>query len=94
MVFIMPGGLVQDAQKGHKLSTERQQTFLGWLDLAAGMVEVADEESDLWTGKNVSVLPVVGDVPMNWTVPWIMIVGLCSTYAPWSYGVMNKVGLV
>ncbi|KAF2424445.1 oxidreductase B/ cytochrome P450 monooxygenase [Tothia fuscella] len=94
VTFIMPGGLIQDAQKGHKLSTEKQQTFLGWLDLAAGMVEVADEESDVWRGKNVSVLPVVGDVPVNWMVPWYMVLGMCLTYAPWSYGAMKRLGLV
>ncbi|KAK3117869.1 hypothetical protein LTR53_000282 [Teratosphaeriaceae sp. CCFEE 6253] len=47
-VFIKPGGLVHDAQKGHELSTERQQTFLSFLDLAAGMIEVADAKRGSW----------------------------------------------
>lgn len=94
VVYIKPGGLIQDKQKGHKLSTERQQTFLGWLDLAAGMVEVADEESDVWNGKEVSVLPTATDVPVEWRVPIWMVYGLVLTYFPWVYGPAKKVGLL
>lgn len=89
--FIKPGGLIHAPQKGHKLSTERQQTFLGWLDLAAGMVEVADEESGVWSGKDVSVLPLADDVPINYMVPWYMVLGLTLTYAPWLYGSMKRI---
>ena len=38
LIFIKPGGLVHDAPVGHRLSTTRQQTFLSFADLGAGMV--------------------------------------------------------
>lgn len=92
--YMMPGGLIQAPQTGHKLSTEKQQTFLGWLDLAAGMIEVADEKSEVWRGKNVSVLPLANDVPINWMVPLYMAIGLILTYLPWLYRPAKRVGLM
>ena len=52
---MMPGGLSHDVQQGHELSEEKQQTFISFLDLAAGMVEVADADAR-WDGKHVSVV--------------------------------------
>ena len=47
VTFIKPGALVHDAQKGHALSTERAgKGCLGYLDLAAGMIEAAGADSD------------------------------------------------
>ena len=94
VTYIKPGGLIQAPQKGHKLSTERQQTFLGWLDLAAGMVEVAEEESEVWRGREVSVLPVAEDVPIEWRVPIWMVMGFVLTYFPWVYAPAKRVGLL
>ncbi|KAL8634594.1 MAG: hypothetical protein Q9228_007810, partial [Teloschistes exilis] len=38
-VFIQPGGLVEDKQHGHAVSTEKMHTFTSYADLAAGMIE-------------------------------------------------------
>jgi len=84
-VFIKPGGLVHDAQKGHELSTERQQTFLSFLDLAAGMVEVADAKEATWDMQDVSVVPTTKDVKIEWWVPWFMVQGLLCHFCPWIY---------
>jgi oxidoreductase AflX len=84
-VFIKPGGLVHDKQKGHALSTERQQTFLSFLDLAAGMVEVADTEGDKWDMKNVSVLPTAKDVKIEWMAPINLVKGLLCHFFPSTY---------
>jgi hypothetical protein len=48
--FVMPGGIVHDVQKGHELSTTRQQTFVSFLDVAAG-VQCADE-GERWDGAH------------------------------------------
>ncbi len=80
--FIKPGGLVHDRQRGHELSTERQQTFLSFLDLAAGMVEVADTEGDKWDMRNVSVLPTSKDVKFEWMAPVYLVKGLFYHFFP------------
>ncbi|KAI9843132.1 MAG: hypothetical protein M1837_006585 [Sclerophora amabilis] len=83
--FIKPGGLVHDAQKGHELSTEIQQSFLSFLDLAAGMVEVADTEGDRWDMKNVSVPPTAPDVKFEWWAPVNLVKGLLCHFFPSAY---------
>ena len=86
--FIQPGGIVEDAQKGHALDLEREKTFISYLDLAAGMIEVADagEKYD-WTG--VSVVPTAKDVKIRWMVPWDIMVGLLWHYLPWLYWIFH-----
>lgn len=56
-VYIKPGALSHDVQGGHVLSTEQQASPVSFLDVAAGMVECADEGEGRWTGREVSVLP-------------------------------------
>lgn len=70
-VYIKPGGLVHDCAKGHMLSTERQQTFLSYLDSAAGVVEVADADNNQWDLKNVSVVPAAPGTRFEWAVPYL-----------------------
>ena len=84
-VYIKPGGLVLDSPKGHILSTERQQTFLSYADLAAGMVEVADADDDKWDLKNVSVLPAAPGTRVEWRIPYFFLVGMLYWYLPFTY---------
>ena len=83
--FVKPGGLVHDAQKGYELSTERQQTFLSYLDLAAGMVEIADTDGDVWNMEDVSVLPTAKDVKIEWWVLWFLVKGWLYHFFPSVY---------
>ena len=83
--FIQPGGLVHDEQKGHELSLETEKTFLSYLDLAAGMVEVADEEGNRYDWKGVSVLPTAGNVKIEWKAPIYLLKGLICNFFPWTY---------
>ncbi|TKA81842.1 hypothetical protein B0A49_01072 [Cryomyces minteri] len=85
VTFIQPGGLVHDAQKGHVLSVERQKTFLSFLDLAAGMVEVADTEGEQFDWVGVSVLPTAKDVKTEWMVPVTLMKGILVHFFPWMY---------
>ncbi|KAL2131432.1 hypothetical protein VTI74DRAFT_5122 [Chaetomium olivicolor] len=55
-VFVKPGALVHDRQSGHEVSTTKAKTPLSFLDLAAGMLEVADDDKGLYDMRNVSVL--------------------------------------
>lgn len=53
--FCKPGGISHDKQFGHVLtSTGKCQTFVSFLDVAAGMVQMADEGGK-WVGKGVTV---------------------------------------
>ncbi|KAI4123247.1 MAG: hypothetical protein LQ338_005359 [Usnochroma carphineum] len=83
VVFIQPGGLVEDKQHGHALSLEKQKTFLSYADLAAGMIEVAEKGGYDW--QAVAVVPTTNDTAIEWSVPGKMIKGLTFHFAPWMY---------
>ena len=84
--FVMPGGLTHDVQKGHGLSTEKQQTFISFLDLAATMIEVADAESEKWHMAHVSVVFTGGQKErFEWKAPPILLRGLLCYWFPWLY---------
>ena len=86
MTFVMPGGLSHDVQQGHELSEEKQQTFISFLDLAAGMVEVADADAR-WDGKHVSVVLKGGrKAKIEYWAPVILGRGLLTYLFPWAYG--------
>ena len=85
MTFVMPGGLSHDVRQGHELSAERQQTFISFLDLAAGMVEVADADAR-WEGKHVSVVLKEGrKARIEWWAPVLLGKGLLCYAFPWLY---------
>jgi putative NADH-flavin reductase len=87
MTFVMPGGLTHDVQQGHEISAERQQTFISFLDLAAGMIEVADAEGDRWEGGHVSVLLKGGrKAKIEWQALVVLGKGLLCYLCPWLYG--------
>lgn len=88
--FVKPGGLAHDAQKGHELSTERQVTFLSFLDLAAGMVEIADAEGEGWDGRDVSVVPTAEDVRIEWWAPYYLFRGLLFHFFPSAYPLLGS----
>ena len=72
VTFIQPGGLVHDTPKGHALSLERQQTFLSYPDLAAGIIEAAIASGEEYSWKGVSVVPTSNDTKVEWRVPLFM----------------------
>ncbi|KAL8874303.1 MAG: hypothetical protein Q9174_000343 [Haloplaca sp. 1 TL-2023] len=82
-VFIQPGGLVEDKQRGHAIDTEKEQTFLSYADLAAGMIEVAEKGGYDWRG--ISVVPTTKDTKIEWRVPGRMVKGLTFHFFPWMY---------
>ncbi|KAL8722822.1 MAG: hypothetical protein Q9225_000771 [Loekoesia sp. 1 TL-2023] len=91
VVFIQPGGLVEDKQHGHALSLDREKTFLSYADLAAGMIEVAEKGGYDWQG--VAVIPITNDTAIEWRVPGRMIKGLTFHFAPWMYRVTKSLHL-
>jgi putative NADH-flavin reductase len=85
-VFVMPGGIVHDELNGHELSMTKQQTFVSFLDVAAGMIECADEEGERWDGAHVSVVLKDGKrARIEWWVPVYMVKGMLCHFFPWLY---------
>jgi putative NADH-flavin reductase len=84
MTFVMPGEWTHDVQQGHELNLEKAQTFISFLYLAGGMIEVADAESGRWERKNVSVVLKGGrKVRFEWWAPIILGRNLLYHFCPW-----------
>ena len=88
--FIKPGGLVHDKQKGHEISMVTAKTPLSFLDLAAGMVEVADSDDGRYDMKNVSVLATAKDVVFPWDGIYFVFTGLLYHFFPWTYHYLGE----
>jgi len=83
--WVKPGGLSHDTQKGHVVSTDCAVTPLSFLDLAAGMVEVADDLTGTYAMCNVSVNPTAKDVAFPWSAPMALVRGLLFHFMPWTF---------
>lgn len=83
--WIKPGGLTHDNQKGHVLSKDMAKTPLSFMDLAAGMIEVADDREGTYAMANVAVNPTAKDVAFPWDAPLALLRGLLFHFLPWTY---------
>ena len=83
--WMKPGALSHDMQKGHILSKDQSVSPVSFLDLAAGMVEVADDMSGTYAMSNVSVNPTARNVGFPWDAPMALIKGLLFHFFPWTY---------
>lgn len=83
--WIKPGGLSHDKQQGHVLSKNTAKTPLSFLDLAAGMIEVADDMSGDYAMRNVAVNPTAKHVAFPWDAPVALFRGLLFHFLPWTY---------
>lgn len=81
--FVRPGALSHDTQKGHWLSTKVAKGPLSYMDLAAGMVEIA--QNDRFDMKGVAVNPRDQNVAFPWQAPMMLIKGLIVHFLPWTY---------
>lgn len=81
VTFIQPGALIEGEQKGHRLSMEDSGGgFVSYLDLAAGMIEVA--QSDKYDGKGVSVAPTTDNKKFEWAAAGRIVRGLVWYFLP------------
>lgn len=83
--IVKPGGLSWDVAKGHKLSFDEQQTFISYADMVNGMIEVADEESSRYEGRNVSVLVPSGGAKAAYENAPLLFKGLLVHFFPFLY---------
>jgi nucleoside-diphosphate-sugar epimerase len=83
-IYIKPGGLSVDEQRGHRLSFTEEKSPLSYLDLAAGMIEAADDEAGTYDGRNVGVCWKEGEARFPAGAPWCMFIGVVRHYFPWA----------
>ncbi|KAJ5762084.1 uncharacterized protein N7511_005466 [Penicillium nucicola] len=81
-VFIKPGALSIDVQRGHALSLVDEESPVSYLDLAAAMIEAADEDQGRYDMKNVSVVNTNGKAKFPVGTPMCLAVGLLRHYFP------------
>jgi putative NADH-flavin reductase len=86
-VYIKPAMLSVDVQRGHKLDMKDQdENPISYLDLAAGMIEAADDEGGLYDGMDVSVVNTAGHhATFPSGTPMCILVGLLCHYFPWLF---------
>ena len=95
MIFVQPGALVEDEQKGYKLSLDDyagNSPFLSYLDLAAGMIEMA--ETGEFDGKSVTLQATSKDVKFEPNAPPQLARGLVWHFAPSLYWIFRSLRLV
>lgn len=81
-VYIKPGGLSVDIQRGHQLTLDDEESFVSYLDIAAGMIETAMDGEGKWDNKNVGVVNKGGKAKFPAGTPKCIICGLLSFYFP------------
>lgn len=96
VTFVQPSALTEDVQKGHKLSLTKMadgSAFVSYLDLAAGMVEIAQSGSS-YAGMGVAVVATGKDVRFEPNAPAQVLRGLVWCFAPWLYAPCKYLGIV
>lgn len=81
-IYIKPGGLSVDIQRGHKLTLDDEESFVSYLDIAAGMIEAVEDPDGKWDNKNVGVVNAGGKAKFPKGTPKCIICGLLTFYFP------------
>lgn len=91
-IFIKPGGLAVDKQRGHRLSLDDHESFIAYPDLAAAMLEAADDPTGKYDMKNVSVCNTNGSAAFPKGTPLCILYGVLRHYFPWMHKYLPSAG--
>ncbi|KAL9094349.1 MAG: hypothetical protein Q9165_003490 [Trypethelium subeluteriae] len=91
-VFVKPGALSMDQQRGHALSLTEEESPVSYLDLAAAMVEAADDQDGRYDMRNVSVINTNGRAKFPSGTPMCILMGLLSHFIPSVYPYLPSTG--
>ena len=81
-IYIKPGGLSVDVQRGHRLTLDAEESFVSYLDIAAGMIEAVNDKDGQWDGKNVAVVNAKSKAKFPPGTPRCIVLGLLRYYLP------------
>ncbi|MCJ1399414.1 hypothetical protein MMC11_002616 [Xylographa trunciseda] len=81
-IYVKPGALSVDIQRGHALSLTDEESPVSYLDLAAAMIEAADDEQGRYDSKNVSVVNTNGKAKFPAGTPMCILMGLARHFFP------------
>ena len=62
---------------------------MSFLDLAAGMIEIADDDDGKYEMQSVTVNPTAKDVAFPWEAPKDIFRGVIIHFFPWVYRYMG-----
>ena len=83
VILVQPGALVEDEQRGHEVLMEQaKKPFLSYMDLAAGMIEIAERRGE-FAWKKVTV-GATGDTGFSWQTPVNLVKGLLARVVPFA----------
>ncbi|KAM5453553.1 Oxidoreductase AgnL4 [Microsporum audouinii] len=91
-IFIKPGGLAVDAQRGHELNLDHDESFVSYLDLASGMIEAANDDTGQFDMKNVSVVNRNGSAKFPSGTPICIAAGLMRHFFPFLHAYLPSTG--
>ncbi|KAJ9605936.1 hypothetical protein H2200_009785 [Cladophialophora chaetospira] len=81
-IYMKPGALSVDKQRGHALSLTDQDGPVSYLDLAAAMIEAVDDEEGRYDSQNVSVVNTGGRAKFPAGTPMCILMGLLRHFLP------------
>lgn len=81
-IYVKPGALSVDMQRGHAVSTTDQDGPLSYLDLAAGMIEAADDAEGRYDMKTISVVNTNGKARFPTGTVMCILTGILRHYFP------------
>jgi putative NADH-flavin reductase len=93
-IFIKPAGLSPDVPRGHRLTLDEEESFISYMDLAAGMIEAASDEEGRYHGRNVGVVNAKRGVGAKFPkgTPLTILLGLTRHYFPWLHPYLPSTG--
>ncbi|KAF2238272.1 hypothetical protein EV356DRAFT_526090 [Viridothelium virens] len=91
-IFVKPGALSVDEQRGHALSLTEEESPISYLDLAAAMVEAADDLEGRYDTRNVSVVSTNGKAKFPSGTPMCILMGLLSHFVPFIHPYLPSTG--
>ena len=91
-IFMKPAGLSVDVGKGHRLTLDEEESFIAYPDLAAGMIEAANEEDGRYDMKNVGVVNTNGSAKFPRGTPLCILYGLLRHYFPFLHPYLPSAG--
>ncbi|KAK4233613.1 hypothetical protein C8A03DRAFT_38670 [Achaetomium macrosporum] len=93
-IFIKPGGLSVDVARGHRLTLDEEESFVSYLDLAAGMIAAAEDEEGRYDGRNVGVVNAKRGVGAKFPrgTPLCILMGLTRHFCPWLHPYLPATG--